>query len=111
LAKRCWYLVTRLPKPPRSLARCFLIRPLGWTPKYDAFSWNGLEFEKQAFYSIMNIDRETAHHETNEQKELFTKFGHHLPREMEIERELQFARLYHSPSVWDLSVTGQPEDA
>jgi phosphoenolpyruvate carboxykinase (GTP) len=59
----------------------------------------------------MNIDRETARHETNEQEELFTRFGDHLPREMEIERELQLARLYHSPAVWDLSVTGKSDDA
>ena len=55
----------------------------------------------------MNIDRETARHETNEQEDLFTKFGDHLPRELEIERELQLARLLHSPAVWDLSVTGK----
>jgi phosphoenolpyruvate carboxykinase (GTP) len=84
--------------------------PLGWIPDYDAFCWEGLELDKQTFYSIMNIDRETARHETNEQEELFTKFGDHLPREMEIERELQLARLYHSPAVWDLSVTGESKD-
>jgi len=44
-----------------------------------------------------------ARQETNDQEELFTRFGDHLPREMEIERELQLARLYHSPAVWDLS--------
>ena len=81
--------------------------PLGWIPDYDALSWDGLEFDKSAFYSIMNIDRETARHETNEQEDLFTKFGDHLPRELEIERELQLARLFHSPAVWDLSVTGK----
>ena len=67
-----------------------------------------MDFDKQTFYSIMNVDRETARHETSEQEELFTKFGDHLPREMEIERELQLARLHHSPAVWDLSVTGKP---
>ena len=30
-----------------------------------------------------------ARQETNDQEELFTRFGDHLPREMEIERELQ----------------------
>jgi hypothetical protein len=29
---------------------------------------------------------------------------------MEIERELQLARLYHSPAIWDLSVTAKPEE-
>ncbi|EIJ36931.1 phosphoenolpyruvate carboxykinase (GTP) [Thiothrix nivea] len=79
--------------------------PLGWVPDYDDFNWKGLEFSKEDFYSIMNINRDIARHETNEQEELFTLFGDHLPREMEIERELQLARLYHSPAVWDLSAT------
>ena len=80
--------------------------PLGWIPDYQAFTWDGLDFDKKNFYQIMNIDRETARHETNSQEELFTQFGDHLPREMEIERELQLARLYHSPRIWDLSLTG-----
>lgn len=80
--------------------------PLGWIPDYHALNWNGLDFNKDDFYSMMNIEREAARQETNDQEELFTQFGDHLPREMEIERELQLARLYHSPAIWDLSVTG-----
>ncbi len=80
--------------------------PLGWVPSYDSLTWDGLEFSKADFYHIMNIDREVARHETNDQEELFTRFGDHLPREMEIERELQLARLFHSPRVWDLAATG-----
>jgi phosphoenolpyruvate carboxykinase (GTP) len=79
--------------------------PLGWIPDYEAFNWEGLDFDRERFYSIMNIDRETARRETNDQEELFTRFGDHMPRELESERELQLARLYHSPAVWDLSVT------
>jgi phosphoenolpyruvate carboxykinase (GTP) len=79
--------------------------PLGWIPDYEAFNWEGLDFDPERFYSIMNIDRETARRETNDQEELFTRFGDHMPRELESERELQLARLYHSPAIWDLSVT------
>jgi phosphoenolpyruvate carboxykinase (GTP) len=35
-------------------------------------------------------------------QELFTRFGEHLPREMELERELLLSRLYRSPPVWEL---------
>jgi len=77
--------------------------PLGWVPGHDAITWDGLDFPKEDFFSIMNIDREVARQETNGQEELFTRFGDHLPREMEIERELQLSRLYHSPRLWDLS--------
>ena len=76
--------------------------PLGWVPSYLALTWDGLEFSKDEFRSIMNVDREVARRETNDQEELFTRFGDHLPREMELERELQLSRLFHSPRIWDL---------
>jgi Phosphoenolpyruvate carboxykinase (GTP) len=76
--------------------------PLGWVPPYEELTWEGLDFPKEKFYEIMNIDCEQARQEANEQEELFTRFGDHLPREMELERELLLSRLYHSPAVWDL---------
>ena len=76
--------------------------PLGWVPSYEELKWDGLAFPKDKFYHIMNVDTETARKETNDQEELFTRFGDHLPREMELQRELQLSRLYHSPSVWQL---------
>jgi phosphoenolpyruvate carboxykinase (GTP) len=82
--------------------------PLGWVPGYEGLTWDGLEFAKPSFFAIMNIDRELARQETNDQEELFTRFGDHLPREMEIERELQLLRLYHSPDLWDLSKAVDP---
>ena len=77
--------------------------PLGWVPSFDALDWNGLDFPRASYAAITNIDNEVARQETNDQEELFTRFGDHLPREIEIERELQLARLYHSPDIWDLS--------
>ena len=77
--------------------------PIGWVPGWDDMHWDGLDFPPEDFFSIMNIDKEVARQETVEQDELLTRFGDHLPREMELERELQLARLYHSPPVWDLS--------
>jgi phosphoenolpyruvate carboxykinase (GTP) len=80
--------------------------PLGWVPPYDALDWEGLDFAKEDYYEIMNVDRELARKETNDQEELFTRFGDHLPREMELQRELQLQRLYHSPEKWDLGQAG-----
>jgi phosphoenolpyruvate carboxykinase (GTP) len=77
--------------------------PLGWVPNYDALDWTGLPFSKETYAAINNIDTEVARHETNDQEEIFTRFGDHLPREMESERNLQLSRLSHSPTVWDLS--------
>ncbi len=77
--------------------------PLGWVPDYHALDWTGLPFSKEVYAAINNIDTEVARHETNDQEEIFTRFGDHLPREMESERNLQLSRLSHSPAVWDLS--------
>jgi phosphoenolpyruvate carboxykinase (GTP) len=84
--------------------------PLGWVPGYTAINWEGLDFAAKDYFAIMNIDCELARHETNDQEELFTRFGDHLPREMEIQRELTLLRLYHSPEVWDLSLAPHLED-
>lgn len=79
--------------------------PLGWMPGYKALNWDGLAFDRDQFYQIMNIDRDTARTETEEQDELLNRFGDHLPNEMAMERELQLSRLSNSPNVWDLSLT------
>ena len=81
--------------------------PLGWVPDYDALDWTGLPFSKETYAAINNIDTEIARHETNDQEEIFTRFGDHLPREMESERNLQLSRLSHSPALWDLSAAAR----
>ncbi|EXJ14976.1 phosphoenolpyruvate carboxykinase (GTP) [Imhoffiella purpurea] len=82
--------------------------PLGWVPGYTDLNLHEIGFSESDFYKIMNIDREVARQEANEQEELFTRFGDHLPHEMELERELLLARLYHSPKLWDLSSVLRP---
>jgi phosphoenolpyruvate carboxykinase (GTP) len=81
--------------------------PLGWVPSYEELTWEGLDFPKDKFFEIMNIERELARKEANEQEELFTRFGDHLPSEMELERQLQLSRIYHSPELWDLSMVSK----
>lgn len=76
--------------------------PLGWLPPYKALNWEGLAFPMERYFEIMNIDRELAQQEANDQEEFFNRFGDRLPREMELERELLLSRLYRSPEVWDL---------
>ena len=81
--------------------------PLGWVPSYEELNWEGLDFSREQYYSIMNIDRELARKEANDQEELFTRFGDHLPPEMELERQLQLARIFHSPGVWDIGLVSK----
>jgi phosphoenolpyruvate carboxykinase (GTP) len=76
--------------------------PIGWLPPAAALNWEGLDFPIEKFYSIMNIDREKAKAEAEEQKEFFDKFGDRMPRELVLERELLLSRLARSPATWEL---------
>ncbi|HTT08188.1 MAG TPA: phosphoenolpyruvate carboxykinase (GTP) [Gammaproteobacteria bacterium] len=77
--------------------------PIGWLPPHAALNWDGLDFPREKYYSIMNIDREKARAEAEEQKEFFARFGDRLPRELELERELLLSRLNRSPDTWELN--------
>ena len=78
--------------------------PIGWVPAYEELNWDGLGFARERYFEIMNIDREMARHEANDQEELFTRFGDHLPQELELQRQLLLARLSHSPDTWNLEL-------
>ena len=43
----------------------------------------------------------------NEDAPLYVAIGQDFTERKKMERELQLARLYHSPAVWDLSVTAR----
>ncbi len=77
--------------------------PIGWLPPASALNWEGLNFPMEKYYAIMNIDREKAKVEAEEQKEFFDKFGDRMPRELLLERELLLSRLNRSPETWELS--------
>ncbi|MCG3202789.1 MAG: Phosphoenolpyruvate carboxykinase [GTP] [Gammaproteobacteria bacterium] len=77
--------------------------PIGWLPPASALNWEGLNFPMEKYYAIMNIDREKAKVEAEEQKEFFDKFGDRMPRELLLERELLLSRLNRSPETWELN--------
>ncbi len=82
----------RAPEPVAS--------PFGYMPRYQDINWNGIDYPKEKFLKIMNIDREEAKIEALDQAELFDRFGHHLPTEMEEERRSLLARLEDAPPTW-----------
>jgi phosphoenolpyruvate carboxykinase (GTP) len=77
--------------------------PIGWLPPAAALNWEGLNFPMEKYYAIMNIDREKAKVEAEEQKEFFDKFVDRMPRELLLERELLLSRLNRSPETWELN--------
>jgi phosphoenolpyruvate carboxykinase (GTP) len=82
----------RAPEPVRS--------PFGFMPRYEDLNWNGLDFTREQFQRIMDIDREEAVVEAQDQEELFNEFGGRLPASMEEERQDLLRRLREAPPVW-----------
>jgi phosphoenolpyruvate carboxykinase (GTP) len=66
---------------------------IGWTPRYDDIEWAGLDFPRDRFERLQEVDRLTWRNELLGHEELFIKLHDHLPSEMVYERELLICRL------------------
>jgi phosphoenolpyruvate carboxykinase (GTP) len=67
--------------------------PIGWTPRYEDINWKGLNFTRQQFEELENVDSEAWKKEVMGHEELFLSLHDHLPPEMIYERELLICRL------------------
>jgi phosphoenolpyruvate carboxykinase (GTP) len=74
--------------------------PLGYMPHYEDINWKGLDFPKEKFRKITNIDRGEALAEAEDQKSLFDRFGKRLPSELEQQRQDLIKRLKDAPATW-----------
>jgi phosphoenolpyruvate carboxykinase (GTP) len=79
--------------------------PIGWMPRYIDMDWTGLNFTKQQFREIMEVDREAWKAELLSHEELFARMYDRLPKEFIFMRELLLSALWRSPEHWGL----QPE--
>ena len=66
---------------------------IGWVPRYDDIDWSGLDFPRETFGALMEVDREAWKHEVIGHEGLFIELHDHLPPEMIYERELLIYRL------------------
>ncbi|UCF67440.1 MAG: phosphoenolpyruvate carboxykinase (GTP) [Acidobacteriota bacterium] len=66
--------------------------PIGWVPRYDDIDWTGLNFPRERWNELMNIDREAWKGQTLQHEELFLKLAEHLPKELIFEREMLISR-------------------
>ncbi|MEP7214547.1 MAG: phosphoenolpyruvate carboxykinase (GTP) [Acidobacteriota bacterium] len=71
--------------------------PLGWMPRYEDMDWSGLDFSREQFDAVMNIDRDLWIKEISMHDELFFKLYDRLPKEMSFIRELLVSNLWRSP--------------
>jgi phosphoenolpyruvate carboxykinase (GTP) len=67
--------------------------PIGWTPYYDDMEWSGLDFSRERFDEMQEVDRKAWRKELIDHEELFIDVHDHLPPEMIYERELLICRL------------------
>ena len=67
--------------------------PIGWVPRYDDIDWSGLDFPRETFDELMEVDRAAWKQEIIGHESLFIELHGHLPPEMIYERELLICRL------------------
>jgi phosphoenolpyruvate carboxykinase (GTP) len=61
--------------------------PLGYVPNKSDIDWSGVSFTDAQWDAVTAINRDTLRQQTEEQAEFFAKFGDHLPKEIEAERQ------------------------
>ncbi len=77
--------------------------PFGMMPKREDLVWEGLDFDTDTFYSIMDIAKTNGLEEAEELKGHFGQFNDKLPPELEAERQKLAERLEGAPDVWKLN--------
>jgi len=66
---------------------------IGWVPSYEDIDWTGLDFSRERWDEVMEVDNEVWKLQTLQHEELFLKLSDHLPRELLFEREMLVCRL------------------
>jgi phosphoenolpyruvate carboxykinase (GTP) len=77
--------------------------PIGWMPRYEDINWEGLDFSREKFDEVMEVDREAWKTELQGHDELFYKLYDKLPKEFVYMRELLLSSLWRSPEHWKLA--------
>jgi phosphoenolpyruvate carboxykinase (GTP) len=66
---------------------------IGWVPRYEDIRWDGLDFPRETWDEVMEVDRSTWRQQTLQHEELFLELSDHLPKELIFEREMLVCRL------------------
>ncbi|MGB0681764.1 MAG: phosphoenolpyruvate carboxykinase (GTP) [Magnetovibrionaceae bacterium] len=76
--------------------------PFGLMPTYQDLNWSGIEFGEETFEKLMNVNREEALAEAQDQRSHFDTFGEALPDALESQRQKFIERLDAAPDIWEL---------
>ncbi len=66
--------------------------PIGWVPRYEDIDWTGMDFPRERWDDVMNVDRATWRLQTLQHQELFLQLAEHMPKELIFERENLISR-------------------
>jgi phosphoenolpyruvate carboxykinase (GTP) len=77
--------------------------PIGWMPRYEDLSWDGLDFSRERFNELMSVDRDLWANEILSHEELFMKLYDRLPKELIFVRELMLSSLWRAPEHWEFA--------
>jgi phosphoenolpyruvate carboxykinase (GTP) len=77
--------------------------PIGWVPRYEDIDWGSLNFTRDQYEAVMDVDRELWKNEILAHEELFSRMYDKLPKEFFFMRELLLSGLWRSPEHWTLA--------
>ncbi len=77
--------------------------PFGLMPRYEDITWAGLDFTREKYHGIMDINRQGLLAEAEEIRQFFAKFGDRLPEELERQRKALEERAGAAPEVWKMA--------
>ena len=66
---------------------------IGWIPCYEEIDWTGLDFPREEWDKLMEIDRPTWKLQSLQHEELFLELSDRMPKELIFEREMLVSRL------------------
>jgi len=55
----------------------------GTSPRYEDINWNGIDFNRAQFDSVIGIDKAAWQQELTMHDELFAKLAYHLPPQLQ----------------------------
>jgi len=77
--------------------------PFGKMPRYEDITWGGLDFDKEKYCQIMDIERAGAEAEVSGVADYYASFGDHLPDALEAQRQALAERVGTQPDVWRMA--------
>jgi len=74
--------------------------PFGYMPRFPDLKWDGMTFDKTKYGHLMEINRDLALREIDDQKSLFDRFGSRMPGVLLKQQSIVRQRVENAAPVW-----------